>query len=110
MSIPEGIPKGWRMYQKHPVMKRYASYPHHFACFSCRKMFNKQVTDEMVKEYTSPHEFHRNYHPPCPECGQAMLNMGNGFKPPKGNDIKRWQALEKQARAGRRFWYCPSWL
>jgi hypothetical protein len=100
----------WRTFQKHPVIKRRDLYAQHYVCFSCRKMFNKHFPDEIVEPGSSPQDFWEKHRPPCPECSKPMLNMGNGFKPPKRSDIKRWSFLEKQANAGKRFRYCPSWL
>lgn len=100
MSIPDGIPKGWRMYQLGGVNKRIEDYPHHFTCFDCRKMFKKTIKYEFVLQYSSYPEFFDKYRPICPDCGRNMLNMGRGFRPPKRNDLKKWRILERQARAG----------
>ena len=98
------------MFQKQPHAKRIGSYAHHFVCFGCRKMFNKHIGEEVAGRYASVLEFRREHRLPCPQCGRAMPNMGWGFKPPPRRDAKRWRALEKQARAGKRFWYVHSWL
>ena len=91
------------------VMSRIDSYANHFACFTCRKMFNKNVS-AVVEQYASITQFHDQFRPPCPQCQRPMLNMGIGFKPPKRSEVRRWRNLERQAKAGKRFWFIPSWL
>ncbi|MBD2092277.1 hypothetical protein H6F67_20725 [Microcoleus sp. FACHB-1515] len=105
----------WKRYQN-SIAQRLESYPQHYTCFACRKMFRKRLTDEQMQQYCSLQAFYDSQavadrqRPPCPQCRQPMLNMGIGFQPPKRRDRKRWNALEQQAQAGKRFNYCPSWL
>ena len=101
--------RSYKDYREHPIMKRIKSYSNHFVCFSCRKMFNKQIGD-VVDNYESFDEFREKFQPPCPDCQKPMLNMGIGFKPPKKSDLKAWRIAEQRARKGWRFWPIPSWL
>ncbi len=39
---------------------------------------------------------HADYKPNCPECGEPTQNMGREFKPPKQNQVKKWQEAERQ--------------
>lgn len=108
---------GWKKYQKHAIAKRLESYPQHYTCFACRKMFKKRFTAEQLQlrqsslqAFYDPEAFENQHRPLCPQCRQPMLNMGLGFKPPKRRNVKSWSELEAQAQTGKRFEYCPSWL
>lgn len=98
----------WEAGKSYPG-RRFALYPDHYACFACRKMFKKPQEKETVNLH--PLSGCQNKAPvPCPQCGKPMANMGKGFRPPKRRDVKGWQEVEKQVKAGRRFWFIPSWL
>ena len=104
------VKNSWRGYELSAIVRRAESYARHYACFSCRKMFNKHIAEETMQQYSSLREFIEKHCPLCPQCTAPMLDMGNGFKPPKCSDVKRWRILQKRANSGKRFWYCPSWL
>lgn len=87
----------WKTFRLSGVNARIAAYSHHFACFACRKMF-KRHADKIEGAAL------------CPQCRTPMTNMGIGFRPPKSSDVKAWREVERQAKAGRRFWFVPSWL
>ena len=87
----------YKNYREHPLIKRFHSYAHHFVCFACRKMFNKQIGD-IADDYESLAAFREKFQPLCPDCQQPMLNMGIGFKPPRKSDVKAWRRAERRAR------------
>jgi hypothetical protein len=39
----------------------------------------------------------------CPQCRQAMTNMGSYFEAPKLSDRKMWAVMRELAEAGYRF-------
>jgi hypothetical protein len=73
-------------------------------------MFNKPASKEIINLPSIVEEVRNEERFPCPDCGVPMTNIGIGFKPPKRRDVKRWRAIEEQAKAGKRFWFIPSWL
>ena len=60
----------------------------HWACFDCRKSFSKD-------ESAVPRK--------CPECAQAMTEMGAFFEPPRKLNKKRWEIMKILADHGYRF-------
>jgi hypothetical protein len=60
----------------------------HWACFNCRKSFAKDVSAEPRK---------------CPECTNAMIDMGPFFEPPRKLNKKRWALMKLLADHGYRF-------
>ena len=68
-----------------------ARYKQHWVCFRCRKMFKKPAEADLPAE-KRPDAY------PCPECGEAMHNMGKEFEPPRQSDRKKWKAIEKHHR------------
>ena len=85
-------------------MCRYAQhiYKHHYACFSCRKMFRQPERSEMARPV--PRDETRVV--PCPQCDQPMTNMGWDFKAPRQSDIKQWQKVRELAANGIFFSSC----
>jgi hypothetical protein len=70
-------------------MCRYAfsgPYKQHMACFNCRIAL-KTVTI-------------------CPNCNNAMVNMGLDFKAPKRRDTKQWKKVELLYQNGVHFSSC----
>lgn len=60
------------------------------ACFGCRKSWK-------IERREGPH-------PVCPQCGNAVHEMGRAFKAPKKSDDEQWKKVEALWRAGFRFW------
>ena len=72
---------------------RYTNYNRHYACFSCRKMFNQMAlrrTEKLDKVK-------------CPQCKVEMHNMGKDFKPPRKENVQQWRKVELLARRGYRW-------
>lgn len=81
--------------------KPHAIYKDHYACFQCRKAF-KQPNVLDLPEWERPRRDEQRVIP-CPECGEAMHNMGHAFKPPRRNAIKQWEKVEILFHNGIRF-------
>ena len=60
----------------------------HWACFDCRKSFAKEASESPRK---------------CPECAEAMIDMGAYFEPPRRLSKKRWEVMKVLADNGYRF-------
>lgn len=87
-------------------------YKERWVCFDCRKMF-RQMSLAGVGEADEPKRI-------CPQCAQAMLNMGGFFAPPPMTKVKLWRVARVVAEQGFRctsvsaaqlFWTlagCPS--
>jgi hypothetical protein len=64
-----------------------------FACLDCRKSFKRPVNpSEGI-----PTEL------PCPDCGEAAVNLGRHFKPPKRRDGRQWEKVRFLVEHGFRF-------
>lgn len=111
-------------------------YKDHFACFACRKAFKQPPIEDWLavrgrgfaftelwrlqnhkkslkrretelgirladlqEEYCSA--AHR-----CPECHEAMVDMGRDFKAPRQSDEKAWRILAGMYRVGHAFHTC----
>ena len=64
-----------------------------FACLDCRKSFKRRV--DIVEGV--PEEL------PCPDCGEAAVNLGRHFKPPKKSDVRQWAKVRFLVEHGFRF-------
>ncbi len=47
-----------------------------------------------LPDYQRPAYF--EYRANCPDCGEAMQNMGREFRPPKQGQYKVWKALQEE--------------
>lgn len=74
---------------------QYHCYNLHYACFVCRKMFNKA-------SYLRRFDKSKNGFD-CPDCGEAMSNMSKDFKPPRRHNIKQWRKCELLFNRGYRW-------
>lgn len=85
-------------------MCRYAQYVYkeHYACFRCRKMFRQPMRHEMAR----PIGREEKRVVPCPQCRQAMTNLGKDFKAPRQTDIKQWQKVQELHANGYSFGSC----
>src|SRR5262249_17934972 len=82
-------------------MCRYATtnYKNHYACFPCRKAFNRRPTAEADPAGDD--------HPArYPKCSLLMANMGLDFAPPAMGDTKAWIAAERLYEVGETFHSC----
>ena len=77
---------------------RLYSYSLHYACFSCRKMFNKPPwTRRHDRKGASVNVVS------CPQCGASLHNMGREFKPPRRSAIRQWRKVEMLFQRGYRW-------
>jgi hypothetical protein len=87
--------------------KLYEHYQEHWACFHCRKMFKRPSWQTLRQQARDAHKTYPDYlkhgKAKCPDCSQAMQNMGKGFRPPKQKDVRQWKSLQKIASTGARF-------
>lgn len=60
------------------------------ACFGCRLSFKRAPRTDGTS-------------PQCPSCGQALAEMGRGFRAPVRRNIERWKVAELLYQAGFRF-------
>jgi hypothetical protein len=90
-------------------MCRYAltRYKPHLACFDCRTVFRRRLrtdVDPSGQEHVAR----------CPQCGQAVADLGLDFKAPPKRDAKRWRELAALWRVGVTFHSCgcggPGWV
>ena len=51
-------------------------------CFDCRKAFNQGTDFNNIRESK------------CPECGTLMKQVTHRFRPPKQNDVKKWDVAK----------------
>ena len=70
-----------------------------FACFHCRKVFNKPEGD------LSPDVLSRRvaWTPPeyeCDECGEQLHFTGAEFRPPSRRSLDQWRKAELLIRSG----------
>jgi hypothetical protein len=85
-------------------MCRYGEYVYkeHYACFSCRKMFRRPMRHELAR----PIGREETRVVPCPQCGQAMTNLGKDFKAPRQGDVRQWQKVQELYANGYSFDSC----
>ena len=50
-------------------------------CFTCKKAFSQG------NDFTKIHKSN------CPECGNEMTIVNHSFRPPKKNEIKKWETV-----------------
>ena len=67
-------------------------YKQHLACFTCRKVWRQERMDG------SP--------PLCPDCKNALVDMGKDFKAPRTNATAQWAKAEALMKNGIRFTSC----
>ena len=73
-----------------------------FACFSCRKVFNK-LTGKIEADVVSRHS---EWTPPfyqCSECGSQLYFTGEEFRPPTRQALDQWRKAELLIRNGLLF-------
>lgn len=117
-------------------MCRYATkkYKAHYVCFDCRKGFKQSPIEDLViengdwkdyeKAYLIPIEIRKKFRKEnseivdyleqkyinrvckCPDCGQAMKNVGLDFKSPKKEKTEEWKILESLYSTGKFFYSC----
>jgi hypothetical protein len=88
MEIRKAI--GNRKITPPPPRPRGPEYLSHFACFDCRKSFKQDPLDESLSHT-------------CPDCTEALHDMGRNFRPPKKTDKKSWEVARRLYDAGFRF-------
>lgn len=54
---------------------------HKNICIYCRKSFNQGTDLLKIRKAL------------CPECGNQMIQVDQKFKPPKVNDLKKWEVV-----------------
>ena len=69
-----------------PGSEQTSRFAGHWVCFACRKMFHKSAQNCV-----------------CPQCAQAMIEMGTYFEPPKKSNQRMWEVLKALADDGYRF-------
>ena len=69
-----------------PAWEERPAFAGHWVCFRCRKMFKKSARECV-----------------CPQCANAMVEMGAYFEPPKQSSKRMWELLEALALTGFRF-------
>lgn len=70
-----------------------------FACFDCRKIFNKLEGKVQVDAATNQ----LSWTPPvyrCDECGARLHFTGAEFRPPRRQAVDQWQKAELLIRNG----------
>ncbi len=82
----------------------YGPYKEHYACFTCRKAFKQTIRWELSSASQPAVGETRVCH--CPQCGQAMVDMGLDFKAPKQKDVKQWQKVQLLYSHGFTFHSC----
>ncbi|MBY0425617.1 MAG: hypothetical protein K2Q22_08280 [Cytophagales bacterium] len=58
------------------------------ACLDCRKSFS-QGTNNMFRKDSI-----------CPKCGKQMVLLSHTFRPPKRNEIKKWETISYLVQHG----------
>src|ERR1051325_2449301 len=70
-----------------------------FACFQCRKVFNrpqgKVTVDTVSKEASLTPPSYR-----CSECGSSLHITGSEFRPPSRQSLDQWRKAELLIRGG----------
>lgn len=81
-------------------MCRYTEheYKTHWACLPCR------FTAKHPGGW--PHPVPAGEGPRCPHCGEAMIDMGKDFQPPRKGEEKQWRKVELLVAQGYRFHSC----
>jgi hypothetical protein len=69
-------------------------YKERWVCFDCCKMF-RQMSQAGLNEAKEPNRI-------CPQCAQAMLNMGSFFAPPPITEQGLWRVTRVVAKQGFR--------
>jgi len=111
------------------------TYKFHYVCFKCRKTFKQPPVDDILlrikkdkvyqelngksirkvgqvftkKETNSLKELCDEIESriiKCPECTEAMVNLGHDFKAPKVSAKKEWEIIEGLYRIGKTFFSC----
>ncbi|MEF2278984.1 hypothetical protein V3W47_11810 [Deinococcus sp. YIM 134068] len=90
-----------------PVLVKWKGRPSHYVCFECRKQFRKPLIFQATR---SPSGNLSNTHGlgmdaatyPCPQCSQAMIQMGKNFRAPAQADAEGWEVARRLAAAGFR--------
>ena len=67
-------------------------YKERWVCFDCRKMF-RQMSLANVSEAEESNRI-------CPQCAQAMVNLGSFFAPPPSTEQQLWQVVRVVAEQG----------
>ena len=57
-------------------------------CLTCRKAFNMGTDNDNIRQAK------------CPECGDLMTLMNHRFRPPKKDDIKKWDTVRYLVQNG----------
>lgn len=65
-------------------------YRSKWVCFSCRHAFVYKQKDQQTLRY-------------CSSCGEAMIDMGYLFEPPKKRDKKVWKVVQALQEYGFRY-------
>ena len=68
---------------------RTAEYFVSYACFSCRVSFKKAQAESKLHT--------------CPNCRNALAEMGRSFKAPRKTATKQWSKVQRLWEAGYRF-------
>ena len=112
-------------------MKKYKA---HYVCFECRKGFKQPPIEDLIiangdwknyeKAYLIPIKERKKFREEnpeilsylemkyvnrvckCPECGQAMKNVGLDFKSPKKERNEEWKIIESLYSTGKFFYSC----
>lgn len=72
-------------------------YKAKWACFRCRKCFKQRSWHDLSQsEQTS----FRGRIVHCPQCRNAMVNMGWDFKVPRQSNLEQWRKVELLAQHG----------
>lgn len=81
----------------------YGPYKAHWACFDCCKALRRKVADDAdgaveAGKLIAPAK--------CPQCQQAMVDMGLDFKAPPKTDAKQWAKVRVLAAHGFTYHSC----
>ena len=83
-----------RKFKNHKYFREWL-YPMQCACFECRKVFKKIISEKRLE----------GYEPSCPQCGRRMWLAGRAFRAPRNNDVKQWRKVEALIKSGVLFHY-----
>jgi hypothetical protein len=89
---------GGRLMNRNRQIRDTAPYKNHFACFRCRKAFKRRWPSDCGRE-----ELPDGRPFPCPECGEAMKDMGIDFKAPPRRARRQWIKVAVLFSFGVRF-------
>ncbi len=103
-------------------MCRYSShiYKPHYACFICRKAFKRPLLSDTGRHQSVTGRWYAEQagkvaqgwgveeqsNATCPDCGEAMADMGLDFKAPTRTNRKAWQHLRALYAVGITFHSC----